>query len=279
MSAVLYDMPPEEYHAHPALSSSAIRRLMPPSVPALFRYWQTHEMPTTRSMDKGSIAHTYVLTEGEVVGEVDAPDYRTKAAREERDAVRASGRIPLLKHEHDTVKAMAAEIRRNKLAMAILDPSKGRPEVSLFWDEEPDDDGLVVPCRARIDWLRVPTVGRVTGLDYKTCTDVSRAGIEKSVARYSYDVQEHHYERGALRTGVAAADFTFLFLFQDTNPPYLCHVVQLPPEWKALAERRWKAALDLYRRCVAADEWPGYGDEITELSMPRWVEDRALEDA
>lgn len=275
--AVLYDMPPEDYHRHPALSSSGARRLLPPSCPALFRHWQTHEQRAPE-LDLGKAAHTYVLTEGEAVVEVEAPDWRTNAAKAAREQAYTDGKVPLLTKQLEQVKDMAAAIRANKLAAAILDPSKGRPEVSGFWTEPDDDNGVDIPCRFRADFLRVPTVGRVTAVDYKSTTAVDQRSIESAVSRYGYHVQQAWYERGIYATGLAAADLAFLFIFQAKTPPYLTRVVSLPAEWVLAGDDARKTALDTYRRCLMADEWPGYGDEITELSMPRWA-GRELEDA
>jgi hypothetical protein len=270
-------MPPEEYHAHPALSSSGARRLLPPSCPALFRHWQ-HREQHSAAFDLGKAAHLYVLTEGEAVELVDAPDWRTKAAREERERIRADGHVPVLPKELEVVQDMAGAIRAVPLARALLDPSKGEPEVSLFWSAVDDVAQFEVPCRARIDWLLAPTTGRVTAVDYKTTPDASTRGIERAVDNYGYHVQDAWYSEGLEATGLAAADMAFLFVFQEKTPPYLCHVVNLPPAWKALGHSKAQEARRTYADCMVADHWPGYSDDITELTIPRWVEARAFEE-
>src|SRR5690606_1065600 len=98
---------------------SEARRLLPPSCPARFRYYKDNPSAreTTKALDLGRAAHAIVLEgdESPIVA-VDADSYRTAAARAQRDAARAAGKIPLLPHELATVRAMAAALREHELA-------------------------------------------------------------------------------------------------------------------------------------------------------------------
>ena len=50
---VVENMPEAEYHAHPALSSTGARRLLPPSCPALFAYEREHPPQPKAAFEHG----------------------------------------------------------------------------------------------------------------------------------------------------------------------------------------------------------------------------------
>ncbi|MGI5162769.1 PD-(D/E)XK nuclease-like domain-containing protein [Spirillospora sp. CA-253888] len=166
---VYESMPAETYHADPvpggSLSSSEARRLLPPSCPALFRHYkdQPDSRTTTKALDFGQAAHALVLEGDEsAVVKIDAEDYRTKAAQTQRNAAHAAGKVPLLPHELDRVRDMAAALKRHEVAAALL--AKGQAEKSLFWADAETN----VARRARLDWHRERTgTRRVIIPDYK----------------------------------------------------------------------------------------------------------------
>src|SRR3954471_5458063 len=97
------DIPELAYHAdcvsEGSLSCSGAKKLLPPSCPALFKWERENPPPPKRQFDFGHAAHKLVLGVGpELVG-VDAPDWRTNAAKAQRDEARARGAVPLLVHE------------------------------------------------------------------------------------------------------------------------------------------------------------------------------------
>ena len=110
--AGVYEIAEDVYHADPvpggSLSSSGARKLLPPSCPARFRHERDHPPASTPSMERGTAAHRLVLGTGAEIVQVDAADWRTKAAQDERDKARADGKVPLLAAECRKVQDMAA---------------------------------------------------------------------------------------------------------------------------------------------------------------------------
>lgn len=273
----VYDRMPEgTYHSDPApaatggsLSSTGARKLIQPGTPAGFDYWRNNPEPPSDTFDFGRAAHRYVLTEGAALHVVDAGDWRTNAAKAERDQARAAGRIPILPKHVDTVKAMAAQIRAHPWARRLLDPARGRPEQSLFWL---DDTGVY--CRARVDLLPHPVGGRRFVLaDYKTTKDASRDAIMRSLWDHRYDVQDAWY-RAAVRALGLADDPEFVFVFQEKTPPYLVNVVELDRDTLLLGRRGMRHAIDLFASCTRSGQWPGYPVDIDVVGMPAWVLNR-----
>lgn len=263
----VYDIPEADYFgASYALSCSGAKLLLPPSCPARFFYRQDHQ-EYSAAFDIGHAAHKYVLGVGGDIAEVDADDWRTKAAREARDQARAEGKVPLLAAEHRQVKEMAAALQSHPIAYAMFDPYDGAPEQSLFWEDE--RTGLM--RRARLDWLPgLNAAGRFIVADYKSCQSAAPEDIAKSVARYGYHQQHAFYVDGvAALLGLMPA---FVFVFQEKTPPYLVNVVELDPEAVATGRRLNDQAIDVYRACIKTGDWPGYADdEITEIALPAWA--------
>jgi hypothetical protein len=268
----VYDgMPEAMYHGDPvpggSLSSSGARKLLPPSCPAKFR-WETDNPPPPKDhLELGSAAHKLVLGVGAEIAEIKARNWQTKAAQNDRDAARAEGFLPLLTHEHEQVKAMAAAIRAHPAAAGLFNPERGKPEQSMFWQ----DPATGIWRRSRADWLPDSDARRrLIVADYKTCNSGDLASIPKSVANYGYFQQADWYLDGVRSLGLAA-DPAFVFIFQEKEPPYLITPVQLDANALAAGRELNRQASDLYRACTGHGEWPGYTAGIEVVSLPPWA--------
>jgi hypothetical protein len=253
------DMPNDLYQAHAALSSSGAKKLLPPSCPAIFDYERRHGEQHKREYDIGSAAHTLLLGSGPEPFVIDAADYKTKAAREQRDAAYERGDVPLLPHEFDAVQEMVALVRQHPRAGEML--AEGRAEQSLFWT----DPVTGVPCRARLDWLRDDCV-----VDFKTSPSVAPGYIAKAVAEFGYHTQAAFYLAGSVHLELVPPDAPFYFIFQSKVPPHLVKVVELDDVALKIGHERMSLALEIFRDCTESGIWPGFGDDIELISLPAW---------
>ena len=266
----VYEMDEATYHGDPvpggSLSSSGARKLLPPSCPAKFRYEADNPPPPKDYFELGSAAHKLVLGAGAEIIVIKAPDWKTKAARDERDAARSEGFLPLLTHEYAQVLAMAAALRKHPLASALFDPERGKPEQSLFWQ----DASAGIWRRARLDWLPDSDARKrlVVG-DYKTTAAGDLASIKKSIANFGYHQQGDWY-LDAVRA-LLAPDPAFVFIFQEKTAPYLITPVQLHADALAAGRESNREAIDLYRACSKSGEWPGYSGGIETVTLPAWA--------
>ena len=256
-----------EYHADTvALSSSGARRLLPPSCPAKFRHEQLHGRPPKAAFDFGHAAHSLILGVGQPLVIVDAKNWTTKAAKEQRDEAYAAGHVPILVSEHEQVVAMAAAIREHPTAAALLDPSTGAPEQSLYWT----DERTGVPLRARLDWLPHVTERRMVIPDYKTTISADPESIAKSVWTYGYYAQAAFYIDAVHALGLDD-DPAFVLICQEKTAPYLVAVVEPDAQALAVGRARNRQAIDIYADCTATDTWPGYSEAVELVSLPRWA--------
>jgi hypothetical protein len=269
---VIDSMPDTEYHAHPALSVSGARLLLPPSCPAIYRWQQDHGRDPKRAWDIGHAAHRLVLGAGPELEVVDAADWRTKAARELRDKARETGRVPILAHEFEAVSDMAYALRQHPIAGELLNPETMRPEVSIFWRDPLSD----VMRRARLDAISKPDAdGEMVVVDYKSTRSANLDHISRAMWTYGYAMQAAWYLDAAISAAREPWDAKrFLFVFQESSPPYVVSVVQPDSTALHIGEERNKQALGVYAACVESDTWPGHvpADQIPYVGLPSWAE-------
>jgi hypothetical protein len=198
---------------------------------------------------------------------VEADDWRTKNARDQRDAAYAAGHVPILAAEHEQVLGMAKALAEHPVASALFDPDSGKPEQSLFWRDERHD----VMRRARLDWLPFATDGRMIIPDYKSCVSAEPSSFAKSVWNYGYYMQAAWYLDTVLALGLAERA-AFVFVAQEKTPPYVVSVFELDADALDFGRRRNDQALEVYAECTATDTWPAYTSDVETLSLPGWAE-------
>lgn len=257
------------YHADRSLSASGAKRLLAPGCPALFKHDRDNGgRPNKRAFDVGHAAHAAVLGVGLELVVIDADDWRSKGARDERDCAYAAGKCPVLAKEKAAVDAMAAAIRQHPLASQLLDPEHGQPEVSAFWHDQRHG----IDRRARFDWLPHSDGGRLIVPDYKTTASAEPRAFQRSIFNFGYDIQAVFYT-DAIQAHGLAEDVEFLFIAQETTAPYLITVHELDAVALQLGRERVDRACAIFRECAATDTWPGYSDDIELATPPLWLTD------
>lgn len=268
----VYDIDEDIYHRDPvpagSLSSTGARKILPPSCPALFKHEQDNPPGPKRTFDMGHAAHLKVLGRGAPIVIVEFEDWKTKEAQRQRKAAYAEGKTPLLRHEHDQVEAMAAALRTHPFAAKLFDPSRGTPEQSLFWVDE--ETGMW--CRARLDHQPHPRGGRLICPDYKSAVSVEPGHLRKAVYNFGYHIQSAFYLNGIKALGLGDDNATFVFVAQMKEPPYLVTVFDLDDDYLERGRRQVRKALRIYAECKTTGRWPGFADDVIQISAPRWAE-------
>lgn len=264
-----YKLSMQDYQKDPApapsLSSGMAKKLVSQSPlhariahPRLNPAWRSEE---STEYDLGSCSHA-VLLEGEgAIAAIEADDWRTKAAKEAREAARAQGQIPILARKLPDVRAMADTARAALAACEIpIDLTTGVAEQVLIWQEK---NGIW--CRCRPDWRRPGLI-----LDYKSTAGSAEpsAWIRNQMVPLGFDIQSVHYMRGD--KAVFGAPTQFIFLVQENYPPYECSFVGMSPGMIEIAQRKWDIASTIWQRCLEADKWPGYVKTIAYAEPSAW---------
>lgn len=276
MKPGIHTMTADAYHADPCSIpslSASMAHLLCTSSPA--HAWCAHpklnpafERHEEEKFDVGTVAHALLLQGEDVAVIVDAPDWRTNAAKEERDAARAAGQIPLLAKHWDAVRQMvdAARGQLEKIDTAPALFTDGKPELTLVWE----DDGVM--CRARIDWLH-DDLSAID--DYKTTKASANPEMwSRTLFGIGADMQASFYLRGMMALTGGAAEFRYVV--QETYPPYALSVVSLSPDVLALADAKVEWAIQLWKQSLASGEWPAYPTRVCFAELPPWEETRWL---
>lgn len=224
------------------------------------------ERDESSRLDLGTIAHGLLLEGDESrVVVIRADDWRTKAAKDERDEARAAGRVPILEKDYETVVEMVDTAKGYIAASEIAsDFEAAIPEQTLIW-KEADIWLRCRPDKATPDWRIV--------FDYKTCAGTAHPAVwaKSSMDRYGYDIQCAINLRGVKALGLAKK-VTFVFLVQEMEPPYALSIVSLAPSWLTLADDKLRVAMSLWKGCTRKNEWPGYPSRVAYVEPPAYAQ-------
>jgi hypothetical protein len=134
-----------------------------------------------------------------------------------------------------------------------------RREMSVFWTDE--ETG--VQCRVRFDAICSP----FAILDLKTTTDARPDQFIKQAVRLDYDLQAAMYTEAARRFTGELLEFNFIAV-EEEDP----NGIWLMPAGQSMLDNGWRKfrkALELYKRCTETGCWPKYTNARTTLEMPR----------
>ena len=256
----------------PSLTSSIARALMDSSPR---RVW--HETPRLNPaysekrktiFDLGTAAHALFVGHGAPLAMVDAADWRSKAAKEARDAAYEDGKTPILAHNMDSVVDMAeAAVKQAEATpQTRFCGSGGLREASVFWKHGD------TWSRCRPDFYDEQNNILV---HYKTTSVIMGAhGLPRYAASLGWEVIAAHY--GAGINALAGKEPRQLFALQENTPPFDMVVLELDEAFTLTGQMVWARAFEMWRRCLGTGNWPGRMEGILPLSPPAWHEGAAI---
>lgn len=222
--------------------------------------------PPTPAMLKGTAIHSLILGvgAGSDLVVIDADNYRTKAAQQQRDEVLAAGNTPITMPQMLALSTAAEAIRANLEAQGVK--LTGESEVPLEWVEVARN-GMRVKCRAKLDHLK----GAST-VDLKSTADASPVFAARQIYQMGYDIQHAAYT-SAVRANQPdmAGREKFTFVFFELEPPYSVTRVRLSGEYRHIGEQRWRRAVDTWAECIASGHWPHYAEDEIEVVPPTYA--------
>ena len=223
------------------------------------RLGNTGSMHSEVKADFGSVVHELVLGNGSEYRILDVPDFRTKAAKEERDAAIAAGLTPI--KAIDFVRAEdAAKSIREELTSVL---AEGEAERTLVWR-----DGLAW-CRARPDWMV-----RNSSLIYDLkLTGVNMSPHENTLQRHIFtqwfDMTVAHYADGYLSLFDKEL-IDYVFLFVEDHPPFSIRPFKISGQGREMGDRKLRAARAWWKSCMAKESWPGMPLQLEIADPEPW---------
>lgn len=279
-TAGVYNLPDSLYYADPlkaygteSLSATSHRHLVAPSTPAHFRWKIDHpDDGRTDAMIFGKALHAVALQTGDLAIFREAKTWRSQAGQAFLDAHDPDGdEAPVLAADVPAIMAMAKALREHPLARLGL--TGGWAEQALF-GQHPD---LGVWLRCKLDYLTGAKDDRLILTDIKTTQCAHPAKFVKSAGDYAYDLQADACGWLAQRLRLAK-HVTMLFAAVEVKPPYLVAVHEIKSADLRAARDVNQTAERIFARCLNTGQWPGYPNEINQLSLPPWTA-RAREEA
>ena len=216
---IYFDLPEDDYHADPAVGGTALPRLLA-SGPDY--WWQSPLNPNqperkpSPSLEFGRALHKLVLEGRQAFGVryVRRPDDLVRLDAKAKAVLCPNGESVLDGDDFDRIVVSGELIAKNPDLAAAFEG--GVPEVSMFW-EQPLDDGFVVRCKARFDYLKIRGVG-----DLKSIRNYMNRPFGEACARaivdHRYDLQAAHYLEGRAELARMVADG---LVFGDHDPAWL----------------------------------------------------------
>jgi exodeoxyribonuclease VIII len=258
---ILYDLPPDDYHAHPSLGASGIARLR--RSPAHFQYG---EREPTKALENGRALHMAILEPDRFIDAYAAMppcDRRTKAGKAiYTDFVeRFPNAIIISDADYQMFRGVSEAAKIHPTIRFLV--SEGRSEVSIF--AEHPEYGISLKCRP--DWYpgHIPAIP-----DIKTTEDARPWAFSASVFRYGYHRAAAHYMDVIKWSGEPEVESFFLIAVEKTKP-YGIMVYELDSLAIAKGREENDAAYRLYAECLSTNTWPAYAQEIHSLSLPGYA--------
>ncbi len=270
----------EEYHGGPGVGRSGLWTIYK-QTPAHFRYGERAE---TNAFAFGQAGHIAVLEPETFEARVmRGPDDRRGNRWKDAELHAASeGALLLTSGDYDAMQAIRDSAERSATLRVLRDGAM--IEHSGYAMMQPDDRRFPpVLCRVRPDAYHP---GHATILDLKTTVAGGRAEFGRAVLNYGYHFQEAAYTDvwvAALKSDVRIARQiltvdAFVFVAIEKKPPYLVSTYELDPATVEEGRAAFRLALNTYAECLERERlnappyvaWPGYPDDPTPLSIPRY---------
>lgn len=224
--------------------------------PAHYQWAITSETPDTPAMRFGRAVHAAILEPKKYDTDFVTffGDRRTKAGKEEYQALIDSGKEIISSDDAETVLGMVDALPRRVFELI---GSAEREKVLLWTDPETG-----VECKGRLDAIRNGLV-----IDYKTTTDAGTEAFTREAMRYGYDLQAAMYLTAAELNGYGKCDF--VFVAQEKSAPFAVNIIRASDAF--IDRGRWimRELLQKWKECNETGEWPGYGEN--ELIIPEWA--------
>jgi exodeoxyribonuclease VIII len=265
---ILEIMPEKEYHAHPALGASNLRRFI--QSPLKYKYEQQFPAEDdSHCLEFGSAVHLAVLQPSQFANNVAVQpkfDRRTKAGKEGfEEFLRTVDPNKILMSEGDIAKCanISNAIHASALWKNIVLPTKPKFEVSIF------QTLCGVDCKARFDIL--PTLGHLL-VDLKTTKSASKWSFRNSIVQYGYHIQAAYYSMiYEAEFGVEPSGFAFLAV--EKTGPYDFAMHELSRETLQKSKELVKESLLSFAACSALNDWQGYPKHETVIvpELPQYA--------
>lgn len=271
---LIQGMPIEKYHGGEGISKSGLDEIaLSPR-----RWWGSHRDPKRPKEERketaaqliGNMAHCILLEPERFdaryrVGP-EVSNKNVKAWQTFKGECEAIGASAIDSEQYDMAMRMSESALAHPVIRKYLRELPGVSEESAYWW----DPETGVLCRCRPDRRVDVGDGAVVLADVKTYSDASTDEFARQVARMRYHVQAAFYSDGYQLVSRKQVN-GFLFIAIEVAHPHVCNVMMLDAASHQVGRELYRRDLNRYAECLKADVWPGHGEEIYTIELPRWA--------
>jgi hypothetical protein len=247
-----------------AIGGGEIRPLSPTRAIRVLRDSVAHallDQERTRSMDMGVLIDGLLFGRPPKVVVVPFDDFRTKAAKEARDAALAAGAIVLKQGQDDVVGAAVAQLAPKIARLGMVEH-----HVKMEWAA----GGC--PHRGEMDGI-APSGDRIRIYDLKTCGggEARKNASPGSIVSMGYDIQGMAYVEGLAETRrLDPREIDFTLVFVETEPPFAMVLRTFSPTMRVMGTRRWERARAKWLAAYATNDFSP-DDAERDVDPPEWA--------
>lgn len=273
---IITDLPNEEYHSLPAISSSGLKLMKRSPAHYYAQYLDPNREPNdpTPAMKLGTAWHAAIfepgLFERDYAKIPDGLDRRTKEGKALYAEMIDSGREPLSGPDHQRVLTMAEAARNHPAMRVIFDLPGGAAEMSMF----AADPNTGAQCKIRPDYAVGPCSMFQNGLivDGKSTEDGSKDAFPRTAWNLDYFLQAAFYVDVYQMVMGTERPPVFAWLVQEKSRPYETAIYSAGDDLIEYGRRQYRPMVDLWAQCMERSEWPGYPQIVQALALPAWAE-------
>lgn len=266
-------LPAEEYHRINAASNSRLTALERSA--AHLRAAIEEPREPTDAQEFGTACHFAVLQPDFFTAlYLRGPDgpWNKNPWKAEVDAMRAENptKHVLRADAFDAIRRIVDNVYAHPAARIALTGTASLTELSCVWL----NDDTAIDCKARIDLLNEQIGATV---EFKSALDASDKAFEKAIYNFRYYRQGAMYLDGMsiLRPDVPWQHH--IIVASEKTPPYAVNVFRLRDDAIQAGRDELRPLLRRYAQCITKNEWPAYGTEFKEISLPPWAWDQVDE--
>lgn len=256
------------YHSNPALSQSRLKEIL--KCPALYKYNVEHaeeqSEEETKTLLLGSLFHAMVLEPETIDKLYKIKQFKgtTKEGKAERLAAIEAGITLVSEDLWQQAAGMANSVTSSKRWQLIQKAETCDKELSVYWEQHD------IAFKARLDCVAyIRDYGHVI-LDLKSTQDASPEAITKSIFKYGYHMQAAWYKYAYERESNQRVT-DFIFMFVEKKPPYIMTMASVDEAVIAKGLDQIHNAVELYKTCIANNNWPSYAEGIINIELPKWA--------
>ena len=255
----------EEYHSSEDISKSDLDAARKSGLHFLLKKTGPKQKPTP-AMRIGSAFHALTLEpdlfEKEYIYKPEFINARSKEGKEWKASQEEAGKTVLTTDDRKQLEGMTEAIGYCTPAKKLLDAS-GKAEQSFLWTDK--ETGL--GCKCRPDYL---LVDGGTIVDVKTTIDASYRGFLKSISNFRYHVQAGWYLHG-LEQATGIRPERFIFIAVEKTAPFGVGVYEADTYMVVNGYDTAREDLAKIAKWKEEDRYPGYCDDIKQISLPPWM--------